>query len=90
MFKIIYELCLQLVYVGVAYTTLDWFRHQKADFSAPKLTPNQCTEASQELLDGHKRELLLLKLSFLGWFLLSLVMLGLGFIWIILLQWDNG
>ncbi|WP_075530328.1 hypothetical protein [Ligilactobacillus sp. WC1T17] len=36
MFKIIYELCLQLVYVGVAYTTLDWFRHQKADFSAPK------------------------------------------------------
>ena len=56
----------------------------------PKLTPNQCTEASQELLDGHKRELLLLKLSFLGWFLLSLVTLGLGFIWIILLQWDNG
>ncbi|WP_075530329.1 DUF975 family protein [Ligilactobacillus sp. WC1T17] len=56
----------------------------------PKLTPNQCTEASQELVDGHKRELLLLKLSFLGWFLLSLVTLGLGFIWIILLQWDNG
>lgn len=35
---------------------------------------------SSELMDGHKGELFLLDLSFVGWFILSIMTVGIGFL----------
>ena len=43
----------------------------------PELTGKQAIDASQEMMRGHKGELFLLQLSFIGWFLLVLPTLGL-------------
>ncbi|WP_169922428.1 DUF975 family protein [Lactobacillus terrae] len=37
---------------------------------------------SRKLMNGHKWEYFVLQLSFLGWFLLSILTLGIGFIWL--------
>ena len=39
-------------------------------------------DRSMELMDGHKGELFLLDLSFIGWFILSCMTLGIGFLWL--------
>lgn len=46
----------------------------------PELTASQAIEASQELMDGHKMDLFLLDLSFLGWDLLAALTLNLGYL----------
>ena len=38
---------------------------------------------SRKLMKGHKFELFVLQLSFLGWAILSVLTLGIGFIWLI-------
>ena len=40
-------------------------------------------EESMRLMDGHKMDLFILDLSFLGWFLLSILSLGIGLLWLI-------
>ncbi|HEX2965583.1 MAG TPA: DUF975 family protein, partial [Syntrophorhabdaceae bacterium] len=37
---------------------------------------------SKELMDGHKMKLFKLLLSFLGWALLCILTLGIGFLWL--------
>ena len=49
----------------------------------PELTPSEAITASRELMDGHKSDLFLLGLSFIGWDLLSLLTLGILNLWII-------
>jgi uncharacterized membrane protein len=44
----------------------------------PHLTAGQCLAESQALMKGHKFELFLLDLSFIGWILLSALTLGIG------------
>ena len=39
----------------------------------PELSPLQCISASKEMMNGHKMELFEFDLSFIGWWLLSLV-----------------
>lgn len=43
----------------------------------PEFTGKQAIDASQEMMRGHKGELFLLQLSFIGWFLLVLPTFGL-------------
>lgn len=38
---------------------------------------------SRQMMDGHKMEAFLLILSFIGWFLLGVITIGIGFLWII-------
>jgi len=38
--------------------------------------------ASKELMNGHKMDLFVFDLSFLGWFILSVITLGIGFLWL--------
>lgn len=38
--------------------------------------------ASRHLMDGHKGQMFLLDLSFIGWHLLALLTLGIGYIWL--------
>lgn len=46
----------------------------------PDLGANEAIEKSMEMMDGHKMDLFLLQLSFIGWMILSCLTLGLGFI----------
>lgn len=49
----------------------------------PELSNNAAIEKSMRMMEGHKMELFILYLSFIGWFLLSLLTLGLGFLFLV-------
>ena len=44
----------------------------------PDMTANEAITASCELMDGHKGELFILELTFIGWNLLAALTLNLG------------
>ena len=48
----------------------------------PKMTANEAITASRQLMDGHKGELFLLRLSFIGWMILNIFTLGIGSLWL--------
>lgn len=48
----------------------------------PELDADSCIEESMKMMDGHKADLFLLDLSFIGWFLLCILSLGIGFLWL--------
>ena len=48
----------------------------------PQMSASDAIKASMEMMDGHKWELFVLDLSFLGWTLLSVLSLGIGFFWL--------
>ncbi len=48
----------------------------------PEYSIDECIEASKRMMDGHKWELFVLYLSFIGWILLSILTLGIGFLWL--------
>ena len=48
----------------------------------PELGPNEARLKSIELMRGYKGKLFGLWLSFIGWFLLCILSLGIGFIWL--------
>lgn len=47
-----------------------------------KISALDCITESKELMQGHKARFFLLELSFLGWILLGILTLGIGFLWI--------
>jgi uncharacterized membrane protein len=49
----------------------------------PELSVNQSITKSRKMMNGYKWKLFVLLLSFIGWFLLSLLTFGIGFIWFI-------
>lgn len=48
----------------------------------PELTAKQAIDRSMELMDGHKWELFVLGLTFIGWELLNALTLGIGSFWL--------
>lgn len=48
----------------------------------PQLSANQAIGYSSIMMYGHKKEYLVLCFSFLGWFILSILTLGIGLIWL--------
>ncbi|HLV30446.1 MAG TPA: DUF975 family protein [Chitinispirillaceae bacterium] len=48
----------------------------------PEISSCDAISRSKELMQGHKTELLLLYLSFIGWGLLCLLSFGIGFFWL--------
>ena len=48
----------------------------------PDMTANEAITASRELMDGHKGELFILDLTFIGWDLLALLTLNFGHIFL--------
>ena len=48
----------------------------------PELTAEQAIDRSMELMDGHKWELFVLGLTFIGWELLNALTLGIGSFWL--------
>ena len=49
----------------------------------PEMSANDAIDESRRIMAGHKFDLFYLFLSFIGWFLLGLLSLGIGFFWII-------
>lgn len=43
----------------------------------------ECIAESMEMTDGHKMELFVLSLSFIGWYFLGAITLGIAYIWIV-------
>lgn len=48
----------------------------------PNMKFNAAIERSMEMMKGHKADLFCLLLSFIGWGLLSILTLGIGFLWL--------
>ena len=48
----------------------------------PQMRPNEAITASKELMDGHKGELFMLDLSFIGWDILAALTLNIGCIFL--------
>ena len=48
----------------------------------PELKPLEAIELSKKMMNGHKERLFFLWLSFIGWFLLGIFTLGIGFLFI--------
>jgi len=49
----------------------------------PELKNNEAIEKSMKMMQGNKLRLFLLHLSFIGWYILSFLTLGIGFFWLI-------
>ena len=49
----------------------------------PKMTAGDAITASQKMMDGHKMDLFLLSLSFIGWAILASITFGIGYLWLI-------
>jgi uncharacterized membrane protein len=60
-----------------AYSQKYYIKADHADYDW-----RQCLTASEELMEGHKGQLFLLDLSFLGWYLLGALLLGIGIFWV--------
>lgn len=48
----------------------------------PELSSMECITKSKEMMSGHKLELFLLDLSFIGWLLLGFITCGIGLLWV--------
>ena len=48
----------------------------------PNMTATEALDESQRLMQGHKMDLFILQLSFIGWALLCIVTLGIALIWV--------
>ena len=49
----------------------------------PEMTAGDALTASQKMMDGHKMDLFLLSLSFIGWAILASITFGIGYLWLI-------
>lgn len=48
----------------------------------PEMSPNEAISESKRLMDGEKWRLFCLEFSFIGWYFLCLLTLGIGFLWL--------
>ena len=61
------------------------YAYALAEFIAmenPEMSASDCLRLSQERMDGHKKELFLLDLSFIGWHILCMFTFGIGYLFI--------
>lgn len=59
------------------------YKDMTQDGTNKNVTANQAITESRKIMDGHKMDLFILDLSFLGWWILSLFTLGILLIWVI-------
>lgn len=51
-------------------------------YDEPELSSKACVEKSAELMKGNRGNYFLLELSFIGWAILSVLTLGIGYLWL--------
>ena len=49
----------------------------------PELTANEAIELSMKMMDGHKLDFFILTLSFIGWSILAIFTLCIGYLWLV-------
>lgn len=49
----------------------------------PELSANQAIDLSRKMMKGHKLDLFILHLSFIGWYILSIFTAGIGMLWLV-------
>lgn len=49
----------------------------------PEISGLDALRESKEMMDGHKMDLFVLSLSFIGWFILGLITFGIGLLWVV-------
>ncbi len=72
---------LLLLFPGV----IAYYRYAMAEYlmvQNPNLSGREAIAKSKEMMRGHKAELFVLQLSFIGWAFLSVVTMGIGFLWL--------
>ena len=60
-----------------SYAMAPYIKHDHPEYSA-----NQAISESRRIMKGHKLELFLLDLSFIGWFLVGYCACGIGLLWV--------
>ena len=63
---------------GLAYSMTPYILK---DF--PELSPNQAINLSIKMMKGHKFDYFWLNLSFIGWYILAMFTLAIGFVWVL-------
>lgn len=58
------------------------FKDRKTFAGNEKVSALDCITESRKMMDGHKWEYFVLQLSFIGWGILSVLSLGIGFLWL--------
>lgn len=58
-------------------------RHPTFLTATQKWTWNECLNESKKVTKGHKWELFVFDLSFIGWDILCTLSLGIGFLWLL-------
>ena len=48
----------------------------------PELGANDCITASRRMMKGHKWQLFVLDLSFIGWYIVGMLCFGIGVLWV--------
>ena len=59
-----------------------YFASYYISLDQPELSAKQCLDESQRLMKGHKMRLFLLDLSFIGWYIVGFVCLGVGILFV--------
>lgn len=65
------------IIIKYSYAMVPYILEERRDFST-----YQAFQASKQIMKGHKWELFCLKFSFIGWYILGILTLGIGFIFI--------
>ncbi|MDD4310533.1 MAG: DUF975 family protein [Candidatus Cloacimonetes bacterium] len=65
------------IIVGISYSQTFFILSEN-----PTLTPSEAIQRSKEMMQGHKSRFFMLSLSFIGWFILGVVTMGIAFLWI--------
>lgn len=66
------------IYLSLCYSMAPFLIYDR-----PELGPVAAMKESRGMMKGHKKDLFLLCLSFLGWLLLGILTLGIGYLWLI-------
>ena len=67
---------------GYSYAMTPYILKDKFSAGLTDIGATEAITESRKLMDGHKMDLFILDLSFIGWGLLGLITCGIGFIWI--------
>lgn len=65
-----------------SYSQAERIYKDKVDLTGEIPRAKDCLRESQEMMDGRKLDLFTLDLSFIGWYFLGFLTLGIGFLWI--------
>lgn len=83
---VVFAIAIILYIFGIFYGIVRGLLYSLSYYIAydyPDMSTKDCVKKSEELMNGHRGDLFLLELSFIGWAILSLFTLGIGLLWLI-------